>query len=143
MKQGELLDKYYKGETSLDEEKTLKRQFIDNENDSSETDMFGYFQKESYVPVDLEASVFSKLIEKKQKTRSRIIRLYSIGSVAAAIVVLLSIYVTVQAEKKARIENNFFVMEQALFQVSENIQPVEQEEMLVLWVDDDVEIIIN
>jgi len=34
-------------------------------------------------------------------------------------------------------------MEKALFQVSESIQPDEQEEMLVLWVDDDVEIIIN
>jgi hypothetical protein len=34
-------------------------------------------------------------------------------------------------------------MEQALFQVSKSIQPEEQEEMLVLWVDDNVEIIIN
>ena len=42
-----------------------------------------------------------------------------------------------------QMENDFFVMEQALFQISESIQPDAQEEMLVLWVDDDVEIIIN
>jgi hypothetical protein len=40
-------------------------------------------------------------------------------------------------------ENDFFVMEHALYQISESIQPEEQEEMLVLWVDDNVEIIIK
>jgi hypothetical protein len=69
--------------------------------------------------------------------------LYGFISAAAVIVVILSVYLNFRANEKARIENNFFVMEQALFQVSESIQPAEQEEMLVLWVDNDVEIIIN
>jgi hypothetical protein len=34
-------------------------------------------------------------------------------------------------------------MEQALSKVSQSIAPAEQEELLVLWVDEDVEIIIN
>jgi len=143
MNQEELLDKYYKGETTPEEEQELKAYFQESKNDSAEKDIFGYFQKESFVPGDLEASVFAQLTEHQNKTKIRKIRLYSIISTAAAIAVILSVYINFQAKEKARIENNFFVMEQALFQVSESIQPVEQEEMLVLWVDDDVEIIIN
>ena len=143
MNQEELLDKYYKGETTPEEEQELKAYFQESKNDSAEKDIFGYFQKESFVPGDLEASVFAQLTEHQNKTKIRKIRLYSIISSAAVIAVILSVYINFQAKEKARIENNFFVMEQALFQVSESIQPVEQEEMLVLWVDDDVEIIIN
>ncbi len=143
MKQEDLLDKYYRGETSLEEEKTMKEHFLDEEKDSAEKDMFGYFHNESFVPADLEASVFGNLTEHQNKTKIRKIRLYSFISSAAVLAVILSVYLNFQAKEKARIENNFFVMEQALFQISESIQPVEQEEMLVLWVDDDVEIIIN
>jgi len=143
MKQEDLLNKYYKGETSLEEEKILKEQFIDEENESAEKDMFGYFQNESYVPEDLEASIYGRLTEKQRKNKTLKIRLLGIGSIAATVIIILSIYLNFQAKKNARIENNFLVMEKALFQVSESIQPVKQEEMLVLWVDDDVEIIIN
>ena len=124
MKQENMLDKYYKGETSLEEEKALKAQFINEENDSAEKDIFGYFQKGSFVPVDLEASIFSKLSENQNKTKIRKIRLFSIGSAAAAIAIILSVYLNFRANEKARIENNFFVMEQALFQISESIQQI-------------------
>ncbi len=143
MNQEELLDKYFKGETTLEEEQELKNHFQNTENESAEKDMFGYFQNESFVPANLEASVFNALTEHVNKTKVRRIRLFRIFSAAAVIVVILSVYLNFRANEKARIENNFLVMEQALFHVSESIQPVEQEEMLVLWVDNDVEIIIN
>ena len=143
MKHKDLLDKYCRGETSPEEEKILKEQFINEENESAEKDMFGYFQNESFVPEDLEASIYRQLTDKQQKNKTLKIRILSISSIAATILIILSIYLNLQAQRNARIENNFLVMEKALFQVSESIQPVEQEEMLVLWVDDDVEIIIN
>lgn len=143
MNQEELLDKYFKGETTLEEEQELNNHFQNTENESAEKDMFGYFQNESFVPANLEASVFIALSEHVNKTKVRRIRLFRIFSAAAVIVVILSVYLNFRANEKARIENNFLVMEQALFHVSESIQPVEQEEMLVLWVDNDVEIIIN
>ena len=143
MNQEELLDKYFKGETTLEEEQELNNHFQNTENESAEKDMFGYFQNESFVPANLEASVFNALTEHVNKTKVRRIRLFRIFSAAAVIVVILSVYLNFRANEKARIENNFLVMEQALFHVSESIQPVEQEEMLVLWVDNDVEIIIN
>lgn len=143
MKQEDLLDKYYRGETSLEEEKMMKEHFLNEEDDSAEKYMFGYFQNESFVPADLETSVFSKLTEHQNRTKIRKIRLFSIISSAAVLALIISFYLNFRAKEKVRIENNFFVMEQALYRISESIQPVEQEEMLVLWVDDDVEIIIN
>lgn len=143
MKQEDLLDKYYRGETSPEEEKELKTWFAESENESAEKDLFAYFQNEGMVPEDLEASIYSGITEKLNKTKLLRIRLISISSAAAAILIFVSIYLNFQTEKKAAMENNFLVMEKALYQVSESIQPKEQEEMLVLWIDNDVEIIIN
>ena len=143
MKQENLLDKYYRGETSPDEEKALKTWFAASENESAEKDMFGYFNYKGMVPEDLEGSIYIGITEKINKSKLLRIRLISISSAAAVILIFMSIYLNFQTEKKAAMENNFLVMEKALFQVSESIQPKEQEEMLVLWIDNDVEIIIN
>lgn len=141
--QEKLLDKYYRGETTVQEENELMKLISNSENESAEKDMFGYFHNESVVPDNLEAGIFSAIEEKQNKTKHLKIRTISIISAAAAILIILSIYLNIQTDKNIEMENNFFVMEQALFQVSESIQPHEQQEMLVLWVDDDVEIIIN
>ena len=62
---------------------------------------------------------------------------------AATIIVLLTAFTGYREIKNSKIENELMVIEQALYQVSQSIQPEEQEEMVVLWVDEDVEIIIN
>ena len=139
----DLPDKYYNGETSLEEENELKLNIISNKNSSSEKDIFRYFQEESFVPNDLEKTIFSKLEDRQHRKKTIRMRLYSFTSAAAVIIIFLSIYLDFRNAKNTKLENDFFIMEQALFLVSENIQPKEQEEMLVLWVDDNVEIIIN
>ena len=101
------------------------------------------FEKESKIPIDLEESVFTNIETKNKKRKTIRMRLYSLSSAAAVIILFLSIYLDFRETKNTQLENDFFVMEQALFQVSESIQPDIQEEMLVLWVDDNVEIIIN
>ena len=142
-RQENLLRKYYKGDTSLEEEKTLMDEILSEKTDSVEKDVFSYFQNESYVPGDLEESIFLKLKEKKQKVKTFKLRIYSIISTAAVILVILSVYLDIRKTRNEKLENDFFVMEQALYQVSECLQPEEQEEMMVLWVDNNVEIIIN
>jgi hypothetical protein len=142
-KQEKLLNKYYSGETSLEEEKELKSFFDEEESNSAEQDIFGYFERESKVPADLEDNILANLKNTTKKKKSIRVRLYRITSVAAVILILLTVYLDFRDTRNAKLENDFFVMEQALFQISESIQPKEQEEMLVLWVDDDVEIIIN
>jgi hypothetical protein len=138
-----LFDKYYKGETSVEEENDFKKLVLSEEIDSAEKDIFEYFRLENAVPGNLEETIFSGIENELCRKKTNKIRLYSLSSAAAVILVLLSVYVDFRKEQNAKIENDFFVMEQALFQVSKSIQPEEQEEMLVLWVDDNVEIIIN
>ncbi len=143
MKQEDLLKRYYNGQTTLEEEKKLKEIILQEENQSAEKDVFSYFQKEGSVPDDLEESIFSKLEEKQQKGKTIRIRIYSIISAAAVVLITLSVYLDFRKTRNTELENQFFVMEQALYQVSETIQPEEQEEMIVLWIDNNVEIIVN
>ncbi len=141
--QEKLLKKYYSGESSLEEEKALKSIIAEGDSDSTEQAIFGYFKNESTIPDDLEESIFSSLENDSKKKKTIRMRLFGISSAAAVILIFLSVYIDIRNTKNTKMENDFFVMEQALFQVSESIQPDVQEEMLVLWVDDDVEIIIN
>jgi len=138
-----LLKKYYKGETTLEEEKILKEQIVLDDLDSAEKDVFGYFKHENYVPDDLEENIFSKIKEKETNGKLIRMRLYRIISTAAVILIILSVYLGYQNSRNEKLESEFFVMEQALYQVSESLQPDEQEDMMVLWVDNNVEIIIN
>jgi len=142
-KQEKLLNKYYKGETSLEDEKELKVFFNEDDNNTSDRDIFKYFENESNIPEDLEENIFAHIKTTEENKKTIRMRFLSISSAAAMVVILLSVYLNFRETKNANLENDFFVMEQALFQISESIQPQEQEEMLVLWVDDDVEIIIN
>ncbi len=137
-----LLDKYYKGETSAEEEKELKNSILSEETNLSGKDIFGYFENENKVPENLEEIIFSGFEKKLSKRKTLKMRIYGISSIAAVLAVLISVYINTKL-KNEKLENEFFVMEQALYQVSKSIQPEEQKDMFILWVDNDVEIIIN
>jgi len=142
--QEKLLKKYYKGQTSLNEERELKSIFKKDEEPTAEQDIFGYFDFKSKIPDNLEENIFAKLRTRQKKGKTIRMQLVSIASVVAVILFIISIFIDFRNKRNSQLEDNFFVMEQALFQISESLQPPqEQEEMLVLWVDDDIEIIIN
>ena len=143
MKQEELLRKYYKGETSFIEEEELKQLLSVTSDASVEKDVLAYFEMEKRIPDDLEEKLFAGVIrtDSRKKTKQR--RLYSLVSVAASLLLVVGFALNSRSNKITQMESDFFVMEQALYQVSQGIQPEEQEDMLVLWIDDDVEIIIN
>ncbi len=138
-----LLESYYKGETSIEEESQLKELILQEEAGSTEKDAFSWYLHAGSVPNDLEASLFEGIKKKEQKNNSRRMFIYSISSVAASVVLIVGLFLGIRADRLRKMENDFFVMEHALYQISESIQPEEQEEMLVLWVDENVEIIIN
>jgi len=138
-----LLDKYYRGETSQKEEKQLKNSFLSEDKNSSERDIFGFYHHAGAAPDDLEESLMNGVIETRNQRKIRRMWIYRISSAAAVLLIALTVFLGYQAQRNAKLESQFFVMEQALFQVSESIQPEEQNEMLVLWVDENVEIIIN
>lgn len=142
--QHNLLNKYYKGESSQAEEKTLRSSIQENDNKIAEQDIFEYFDNEAAIPEGLEDDIFAGIQTEVTQKKNIRMRIYSMVSAAAVVLILLSVFLDVRSTKKMQMEDNFFVMEQALFQMSESLQPAEeQDEMLVLWVDDDVEIILN
>jgi len=142
--QKNLLGKYYSGDTSLEEEKQLKRVIVEEELRSAEQDIFNYFDEQATVPENLEDDLFAGLQEQQKIAgKTRRLRWYSIASAAAVVLIVLTVYLDFRQQKNAKLENDFLVMESALLHVSQSIQPEEQQEMMVLWVDDDVEIIIN
>ncbi|WP_321370583.1 hypothetical protein [uncultured Draconibacterium sp.] len=142
--QENMLDKYYRGETSLEEEKELKAAVSESKTKSAEQDIFSFYAKESAVPEGLEEDLFAGIEKQTGKGKSIRMRLYSVVSAAAVVLIVLTVFLDVRSKKQAQLEDQFFVMEQALFQMSESLQPEpEPDDMLVLWVDDDVEIIIN
>ena len=138
-----LLDKYYRGETTLEEENELKNEILQDEDETSENDIFSFFREESSVPENLERQIFNKIKEPAPLRKVIKMRWFRAASVAATVVILLTAYLGYRDIRNAKIENEFLVMEHALYQVSQSIQPEEQEDMLVLWVDEDVQIIIN
>lgn len=142
--QENMLDKYYRGETSLEEEKELKAAVSESKTKSAEQDIFSFYEKEAVVPEGLEEDLFAGIEKQTGKGKSIRMRFYSVVSAAAVVLVVLTVFLDVRSKKQAQLEDQFFVMEQALFQMSESLQPEpEPDDMLVLWVDDDVEIIIN
>jgi hypothetical protein len=138
-----LLEKYYNGETSLEEEKLLKESYSTAGTPSAENDIFGFYEAEGFVPSDLEESVFNVITEKQERAKVRRMWVYRFTSAAASVLIVMSVFLGIRNDRIQKMENNFFVMEQALFQVSQSIQPEEEEELLILWVDENVEIIIN
>lgn len=143
MNQEELLKKYYNGETEADEEKLLRENMAEDEEDSAEKVMFSYFSAMAKVPENLENDLFDVVTKKQVKTKTLKMQIYRIVSVAAVFALIVSVYLGIRSAENKKTEREFAMMEKALFQVSESIQPQEQEEMIVLWVDDEVEIIIN
>ncbi|MFV0269638.1 MAG: hypothetical protein ACK5HT_21155 [Draconibacterium sp.] len=138
----ELLEKYYRGESSLDEERELKQLVPENELPDAEQDMLDFLGQEAVLPDGLEEELMGA-IEKRRNRLFKIRRLTSMGSAAAVILIVLTVFLDVRNKRISKMENDFRMMEQALLQVSESLQPEEQKQMLVLWVDDDVEIVIN
>ena len=142
--QENMLDKYYRGETSLEEERELQATVSESKMKSAEKDIFSFYQNEAKVPKGLEDDLFAGIEKQAVKKKSIRMHLYSLVSAAAVVLIVLTVFLDVRNRKQAKLEDQFFVMEQALFQVSESLQPEpESDEMLILWVDDDVEIIIN
>ena len=141
-KSDNLLKKYYSGDTSLEEEKQIKKEFLESSSSLPEKDIFTYYEGQGSIPDGLEEQMVKAIYSKETKRYAIKRNLLKLSS-AAVVLVVLSIFLNVRSQKKQHMEDQFFEMERAMFQISESLQPEMPDEMVVLWVDDNVEIIIN
>lgn len=138
-----LLDRYYKGETSLEEEQILREEVLSSQGSSPEADAFRTYQDEAKMPDGFEETLFEAVQNHQKKKRGIVRTIFSITSVAAVLAIVFNVYLDFRERKTREMEAQFMVMEQAIYHVSETLTPDEPDDMLVLWVDNDVEIIIN
>jgi hypothetical protein len=139
--QSSLYEKYFQGESSQEEESLLKDEILANPAECPEKAFFTYFRMESETPEDLDDQIFSK-VDRHIRYRTTRFKLYTLTSVAATFALIITLYAGYRNGKKN--ERDFRMIEQALYHVSETLQPEPEEpEMFVLWVDNNVEIIVN
>ncbi len=143
----DLLDKYYKAETNLQEEETLREELQGSDDFAEEKDVFTYFREEAFVPQNLENTIFNQ-ITAREPGRKKIIRMYVIRavSVAAMVVLFISIFLLRPGKVtplKLSQDEQFAVLEQALSQVSYCLQPSEDDDLVVVFQDKNFEIVMN
>jgi hypothetical protein len=134
-----LLDRYYSGETTVEEEAHLKAELLASGEPFPEKDIFSYYSSGTAFPQMTEESLFSRIEEKPAGRRFRL-KIFSL-SAAAGLLLLVSLFTGYLREQKT--EQNIKTMEQALSLVSGSLQSEEEPDMLVLWIDNNVEVIIN
>ncbi len=139
----ELLKKFYDGETSLEEEDKLRNEIFGSVEETPEKDYFEFTRAQGNVPENLENDLWLHVEGSLKKKKTTLWRIYSVVSIAASLIIIFSIYFDIRETRKQKMEDSFFLMEQALFNVSETLKPEKQEDMVVLWIDNNVEIIIN
>ncbi len=94
-----LLDRFYQGETSLEEEKLLEQYFSSTtvpEELIPDRDLFGSFGNESssvVVPEDLNQKIIASIDQVERKvTRTRRISVFSLSGLAAGLLVMIAVY---------------------------------------------------
>ncbi len=94
-----LLERFYQGETTLEEERRLQRYFASQTvpeeliPDKELFEAFGEGEDSVEVPEELDEKIFHSLdrLEKKE-TRTRRISMYSLSGLAAGLLVLIAVY---------------------------------------------------
>lgn len=144
-KTNKLLEKYYKGETSLSEEAELKQLLEkDAENYLEEQLAFDFYKEEAKVPNNLEERLFAGIQKREDKPKVIQMNRFRYGSIAATFALVASIFWFASRQSgRAELSNEeqFAIMEEALMEVSFGVQPSQKDELLVLFQDENLEII--
>ena len=139
-----LLEKYYKGETELDEEALLK-DFITAEEEAfaDEQLIFDYYKEEAKMPEGMEDQLLKGVM--KQQKPNKTIKLHWMRYASVAAVLLLGVVFWFSGHQKHQqmlaADEQFALMERALMEVSIGVQPPENDEVVVLFKDENLEII--
>ncbi len=139
-----LLEKYYKGETELDEEALLK-DFIAGEEETfaDEQLIFDYYKEEAKMPEGMEDQLLKGFMQQQKPNKT--IKLHWMRYASVAAVLLLGVVFWFSGHQKHQqmlaADEQFALMERALMEVSIGVQPPENDEVVVLFKDENLEII--
>jgi hypothetical protein len=104
----ELLEKYYRGESSTAEEKQLQLFFEGDVPDylSAEAELFRYFnrEKQGSISGELEERLDHVISGRGKPAAGSRIRYFWTGGIAAGILILIGIFVDLQIRKNSRFE---------------------------------------
>lgn len=142
----DLFEKYYNAETDLQQEKLLRKEVRQSDEFAEESDLFAYFGQEAFVPENLENDIFGQLIKKETRRKTIRMRYIRIAAAAAVVLVFFSVYLLKPKNLSTReltADEQFVVLEQALSQVSYSLQPEEDDDLLVVFQDENFEIVMN
>lgn len=142
----QLLEKYYKAETTIEEEALLKEQMNDFEDFSEENEVFDFYKEEAFVPEGLEDKILENISEKEDRRKIRRVRFMQITSVAAVLALFFSIFVLkpkAPAKQELSVDKQFLMLELALSEVSNSLQPAESDDVVVVFQDENVELVMN
>lgn len=143
----DLINLYFQGDTTLEEEKYLKINNCEENINLSERMLFAYFEHNSSVPDDLEDLLFLGIQQREQaKKRLRGNRIAFWSTAAAALVLFFAVFSLQKTENRGLSlseEEQFALLEQALGQVSYSLQSPEDDALIVVFQDDDIELIMQ
>ena len=142
----DLFEKYYNAETNLQQEKLLREEVRQSDDFWEENDLFDYFEQEASVPENLEDDIFLQLTKKDANREAMRMRFIRIAAVAAAVLLFFSVFLLRPKNNstlKLTTDEQFAVLEQALVQVSYSLQPEENDDILIIFQDENFEIIVN
>lgn len=143
----QLMERYFRGETSLEEEQLISRLLNEETGLREEQDMFAYFANEAQVPDNLEETLFAGIQQHEQKRRNLGGRRIAMWSAVAAVLVLFFSVFSLQKTENSGLslseEAQFALLEQALGQVSYSLQPSEDDDLVVVFQDKNIEMIME
>jgi hypothetical protein len=133
-----LLEKFWEGETSLNEE-TLLKDMLENERKRSfETDYFNFLKNQPIAPIGLENEIWDNLPKKRFVLSSRTVR----WAAAASVALLCTVAgIAGYQHRQQKLANDFALLEQTLNHVSKQVSASNSNE--VLYEDDAIVIVAS
>ncbi len=90
----QLIEKYYNGDTTPDEEAILSDYFHDSENMSAEKDIFAFFRQDDSnidIDIDFENKVIKEILSGEKADHHKQNKLWKFFAAAAAVLIFLAV----------------------------------------------------
>lgn len=135
-KRNEIINKFWQGKTTLEEENSLKNIKDFSENEFVENEYFKFLSSQETTSSDIETDIWS-FIETKRNSKKRFIQL----AIAASFVLILSITgIFSYKARQLKLEQEYALIEQTFMHLSDELNTSTNAEEIIY--EDDYVIIV-